>query len=163
EIETSVVILERRGQTLAGFLKRVDAGGQLPVYHVRLGTKGEFFPTQQQVDEFPARESARPGRGLVLAGEIPAAGGPRGEQRAEGWAGRGWEVVLADEIRAAGGPAGEQLAELDERYRFTMDEWHEVTALNRALKKLKDAGFGPADLVPLPRVAGREPAVRYRL
>ena len=32
--------------------------------------------------------------------------------------------------------------------------------LNRALGKLRSAGFEPADLIPLPRVAGREPPVR---
>jgi DNA gyrase subunit B len=47
--------------------------------------------------------------------------------------------------------------------RFTVDEWHEVRALNRAVGKLRDAGFEPADLVPAPRVAGREPAVRFQV
>lgn len=33
--------------------------------------------------------------------------------------------------------------------------------LNRAAKKLVDAGFTLKDLLPLPRVAGRDPAVRF--
>jgi DNA gyrase subunit B len=55
------------------------------------------------------------------------------------------------------------LNEVDEALRPTADEWHEVRSLNKALVKLKECGFGPADLVPLPRVAGREPVVRFTL
>ena len=133
EIEAAVVILERRGQTLKGFLgKRTDTG--LPVYHVRLGTREEFFHSAEEVEAFRSAKSAEFGR----------------------------ELVLADEILAAGGVTG-QPAEVAERYRFSVDEWHEVRALNRALAKLAAAGFGPADLVPQPRVAGREPPVRYQL
>ncbi len=46
---------------------------------------------------------------------------------------------------------------------YTLDEWHDVKALNRVLAKLKTAGFEPGDLVPLPRIAGREPPVRFSL
>ena len=55
------------------------------------------------------------------------------------------------------------LSEIEETLRPTADEWHEVRSLNKALVKLKDAGFGPADLIPLPRVAGREPVIRFTL
>jgi DNA gyrase subunit B len=55
------------------------------------------------------------------------------------------------------------LKQLDEAQRPNADEWHEVRSLNKALVKLKEMGFGPADLVPLPRIAGREPAVRFTL
>ena len=51
---------------------------------------------------------------------------------------------------------------------YTLDEWHDLKALNRAVAKLKGAGFegltfGPDDLIPLPRIAGREPPVRFTL
>jgi DNA gyrase subunit B len=51
---------------------------------------------------------------------------------------------------------------------YTLDEWHDLKAFNRAVGRLKGAGFegltfGPADLVPLPRIAGREPPVRFTL
>ena len=51
---------------------------------------------------------------------------------------------------------------------YTLDEWHDLKALNRAVAKLRGAGFegltfGPGDLVPLPRIAGREPLVRFTL
>ena len=46
---------------------------------------------------------------------------------------------------------------------YTLDEWHDLKSLNRAMAKLKSAGFEPGDLVPLPRIAGREPPVRFTL
>jgi DNA gyrase subunit B len=46
---------------------------------------------------------------------------------------------------------------------FTLDEWHDLKALNRALAKLKTTGFDASDLVPLQRIAGREPPVRFVL
>jgi DNA gyrase subunit B len=51
---------------------------------------------------------------------------------------------------------------------YTLDEWHDLKAFNRAVVRLKGAGFegltfGPGDLVPLPRLAGREPPVRFTL
>ena len=47
--------------------------------------------------------------------------------------------------------------------RFVVDEWHEVRGLNKAVAKLAEVGFTPADLIPLPRLAGREPEVRFTL
>src|SRR5262249_35622654 len=46
---------------------------------------------------------------------------------------------------------------------YTLDEWHDLKALNRALAKMKGVGFDASDLVPLQRIAGREPPVRYTL
>jgi DNA gyrase subunit B len=43
------------------------------------------------------------------------------------------------------------------------EEYHEVRAVNRGLAQLAKYGVGVADLVPAPRVAGREPPVRYTL
>ncbi|MBO0697113.1 MAG: DNA gyrase subunit B [Zavarzinella sp.] len=51
----------------------------------------------------------------------------------------------------------------DVETRLVADEFHEVRAINRALGRLAEYGFKAADLVPAPRVAGREPEVRYRL
>ena len=46
---------------------------------------------------------------------------------------------------------------------YTLDEWHDLKALNRALAKMKSTGFDTSDLIPLQRVAGREPPVRFTL
>ncbi len=71
----------------------------------------------------------------------------------------GRELVLADDLA----PPAEGAPPVDEAARYTLDEWHEVRALNRAVAKLKASGFEPADLIPLPRLAGRDPAVRFVL
>jgi DNA gyrase subunit B len=42
-------------------------------------------------------------------------------------------------------------------------ELHEVREVNRGLEELRRHGLTPADLVPAPRVAGREPAPRLVL
>lgn len=147
EIEHAVVVLERRGHTFASFVpRRTDAG--FPVFHVRLGGKEFFFHTQADVDAFRAAESARLGRELVLSDDALV--------------GTSGTAPTADGSVAptAAGPAA---APVDEKFRFTVDEWHEVRALNRGVAKLLEAGFEPSDLLPLPRVAGREPAVRFQL
>jgi DNA gyrase subunit B len=46
---------------------------------------------------------------------------------------------------------------------YTLDEWHDLKSLNRAMVKLKSAGFDATDLIPLPRIAGREPVIRFVL
>jgi DNA gyrase subunit B len=139
EIETAVHILERRGQTLAGFLaKRTDKG--LPVFHVRFGTKEFFRHSAEEVEHLRLELSKAHNRELVLSDDAMTG------------------TVTANATDGQPPPA-----EIDDRYRFTVDEWHEVRALNRALAKLRDHGFDPADLVPLPRLAGREPPVRFQL
>jgi len=140
ETEAAANILERRGQTFAGFLKRATPAG-LPMFHVRLGTKEQFFHSQAEVDKFRTDQSQALGRELVLADAVLASGGI---------------VVPAD-------PAAPPAEEVDDRYRYSVDEWHEVRALNRALVKIKDAGFDFSDLIPAPRLAGREPPVRFTL
>ncbi|HVK11947.1 MAG TPA: DNA gyrase subunit B [Gemmataceae bacterium] len=67
----------------------------------------------------------------------------------------GRELVVDDTEEAA--------AAADAEMRFVADEFHEVRGINRALAKLAESGFGAADLMNAPRVAGREPAVRYVL
>jgi DNA gyrase subunit B len=72
-------------------------------------------------------------------------------------------ALPAYHVRGGAVPFVYDLNDLDESVRPTADEWHEVRPLNKALVKLKDLGFAPGDLVPLPRIAGREPVVRFTL
>ena len=51
----------------------------------------------------------------------------------------------------------------DAEMRLTVEEYHEIRGVNRALTKLAEYGFGLSDLIPSPRLAGREPAVRFLL
>jgi len=72
----------------------------------------------------------------------------------------GRDVVVGDAIVDATITGA---APVDDALRFIVDEWHEVKGLNKGLTKLKDYGFDFTALIPLPRVAGREPALRYQL
>ncbi len=133
ELDATVVILERRGQSFAAFTARHTADG-FPMYHVRTGGKDHFFHTSDAVEAFRQAESQRVGKELALSEALPTAAVSSGERAPEGL-----------------------------ELRFSVDEWHEVRGLNKAMAKLAEFGFAPPDLIPLPRVAGREPAVRFTL
>jgi DNA gyrase subunit B len=136
EVQTAAQTLERRGHPFEAFLKRYVPDKGFPLYHVRLGTKEHFFHTQEEVEAFRQAESRRLGKELAVSDTVLA-------------------TDLGDERDGQLTPA------IPESERFTVDEWHEVAKLNRAVDQLKKAGFEPADLVPAPRVAGRDPAPRF--
>jgi len=71
---------------------------------------------------------------------------------------RGKELVVAD-VDAEVDPT----KPIDPDSQYTRVEFHEIHAINRALEKLKDFGFAMSDLIASPRIAGREPLVRYSL
>ena len=123
-IEVSLIVLERRGVNLTGFVKQATAAG-LPEWHVKVGGKEEWFFHEEQVHEFRRNESARLGRELVVQDTD--------------------ESVSHTEAR------------------FVREQYHEIVALNRAIIKLAAFGFDGKDFVPAPRLAGREPPIRYVL
>jgi DNA gyrase subunit B len=71
---------------------------------------------------------------------------------------RGRELVVAEPGQAPGNGNGNGHA-----LTFSVQELHEVKAINKGLERLREYGFGPADLVEVPRVAGREPPPRFVL
>lgn len=139
DIDAATVNLERRGHTLDDFLQKAKDGA-LPSFHVRFDAKEQWFFTQAEVEAWRAEQAAARGKQLVLAVAVPTRPGATPGADAPG------APALPDNVET-----------------YMLDEWHEVRGLNRALAKLKEMGFGPADLVPLPRVAGREPPVRYAI
>jgi DNA gyrase subunit B len=108
-------------------------GKGLPLFHVVLAGKEHWFHTAQEVDKFRQEEGQRRGRDLVVA-EVGAS------------------KPAQPGANGNGTPA-----------EFFLQELHEVRGINRHLEKLKEFGLVPADLVPAPRVAGREPPVRFVL
>ncbi len=66
----------------------------------------------------------------------------------------GHDLVVADETTNGNGHAAAM---------FSVQELHEVRGINRGLERLREFGLGTADLVPQPRVAGREPPPRFIL
>ena len=143
EAETAVQNLERRGHTLAEFLHRAKAG-VFPLYHVRFAGKEFWFHTTDEVTAFRTEQAQKLGKELVLSDDI---------------------AVLAKksepEAQATDGATPAANAPDPDAARYSLDEWHEVRALNRAVAKLREMGFEPGDLLPLTRVAGREPPVRF--
>jgi DNA gyrase subunit B len=67
----------------------------------------------------------------------------------------GRELVVEDETGATAGNGQGGL--------LLVQELHEVRHLNRGLDELRQRGLETADLLPTPRVAGREPPVRFLL
>ena len=69
---------------------------------------------------------------------------------------KGGQVVVADDEahKNGNGTPGEVFAVL---------ELHEIKAVNRDLEKLRGFNLQPGDLVPSPRIAGREPIPRFFL
>jgi len=69
----------------------------------------------------------------------------------------GRELIVADDDAKTNGQAN------GHREVFSPQELHEIKSVNRALEKLRGAGLLATDLVPAPRVAGREPILRFQL
>jgi DNA gyrase subunit B len=70
----------------------------------------------------------------------------------------GHDLEVGDEMRGGNGNGNGHPAET-----LFAQELHEVREINRGLEQLREFGLGTADLLPLPRIAGREPPVRYVL
>jgi DNA gyrase subunit B len=69
----------------------------------------------------------------------------------------GRPLLLADEVHTNGNGNGEP------HVTFTVQELHEVRAVNRGLERLREFGLNAADLIPAPRIAGRDPLPRFVL
>jgi DNA gyrase subunit B len=150
EADAAVVNLERRGHTLEGFLGRAK-DGVLPSYHVRFRGEELWFLTQGDVEAFRVEKSKALGKELVLADTLASHKSESGAAVAP----------TATTATTAPGEAQPTPPPAQDVERYTLDEWHEVRTLNRTLGKLRSAGFEPGDLIALPRVAGREPPVRF--
>jgi DNA gyrase subunit B len=138
EMEKSLVILERRGIELANFLRQYDSERGLPTHRVILGGTEKWFHSREDVDAFKKQEEERLGCVLVVSDDAPG-------------------YVARTNGHANGSTDGQTVPTI------SIHELHEVKGVNLGLKKLKEFGLGAADLVPLPRIAGREPPVRYYL
>ena len=133
-LESSLQIMERRGLLLENLIK-LSADGELPLWHVKFGGKERWFHTVEQVDAYRLEEATRLGHDLIV-GDI-------------GLDEHGTDA--ADERMEAEG-------------RFLIDEYPEIKNINRTLAKLKEEfEISASDLVPVKRIAGREPAPRFLL
>jgi DNA gyrase subunit B len=131
--EESLQTLERRGVSLIDYFKHATAAG-LPFFRVLFAGRERWFFTQDEVDAFRQAEQTRLGRELVVGDEANGHGNGNGHSNGNGHA----EV-------------------------FYVQELHEVRQVNRGLEGLRGYGLAPTDLVPAPRIAGREPPLRLVL
>src|SRR5436190_2640134 len=129
DLEEPLIIVERRGLSIAKLLSKAK-GGILPQYRVLLGGKEHWVATADELDQFRQAEQARLGRDLVV------------DDDGTGEAG----------TAATGGASAN-----GESAHFAVQELHEVRSLNRGLTRLREFGLSGDDLIPLQRVAGREP------
>jgi DNA gyrase subunit B len=111
----------------------------LPIYRVLLSGKEHWFATPAEVDTFRRTEQERLGHELVVGEELRFGSAPPTNGNGNGH---------------TNGHAGET---------FFVQELHEVRGINKGLDRLREFGLGWADLVPMPRIAGREPPVRFIL
>ena len=128
EMEDSLVILERRGYSIARLTERMK-DGKFPTFRVTLGNHEHWFFSREEVDAFRESELKK-GRQLV--------------------------IVDGAHPTVATGTNGTVDSEV-----FGSHELHDARAVNRGLEKLKAFGLGAADLIPAPRIAGREPPQRF--
>lgn len=137
DLEEALVILERRGFNIATLLTRLK-DGKLPPFRVVQGKEEQWYFTREETDK--AREDkVKEGQELVVAADaVKPAGGTNG---------------------GANGAAGAN----GHHEVYSMVELHEVRTVNRGLEKLRGFSLAAADLVPAPRIAGREPAPRFFL
>jgi DNA gyrase subunit B len=126
---------------LGSYLLRATPERGLPHFHVILSGKEHWFYTQAEVDQFRQTEQQRLGHDLIVAdsGIMPK---PSSNGHANG---------------NANGHADPHSA------TFFLQELHEIRDVNHFLGKLREFGLDASDLLPLPRIAGREPALRFAL
>ncbi len=121
-LEEAIIALERRGISLKIHATRQDpVTGRLPVYHVYIGNREEWFTTREELDKFvAAQEEASGGKLEVDAGLSGAAASTNGQSRPD-----------AQRIRIV--------------------ELHEVRTLNTYLADLTKLGFTIEALIPQER------------
>jgi DNA gyrase subunit B len=105
----------------------------LPTHRVLLAGREHWFRDSTEVDRFRREEQERLGRELVVADEAHATTNGNGNGNGES------------------------------HLTISVQELHEVKAVKRGLDKLREFGLGAADLVPSPRIAGRDPLPRFIL
>jgi DNA gyrase subunit B len=135
-LEDSLIALERRGISLKTHAERQDpVTGKLPVYHVFIGTRDEWFTTREELDKFVEEQEEQAGGKLTVDVGAPGLPSTNGDASTNG--------------EPARGP------------RLQIVELHEVRTINTLLGDLSQMGFSINSLIPQERT-GEENA-RYIL
>lgn len=138
-MEDALLALEKRGISLRTHARHLDAQGRLPVFHVFLGRREEWFTTRAELEEFVKREEAASGKELSIS--EPGKGGDP--------AASGSEKADATPANGNGTP------------HLHITELHEVRTINQGLKELATLGFDIQSLIRQERTGMETP--RYVL
>lgn len=144
-MEDALLALEKRGISLRSHARHLDAQGRLPVFHVFLGRREEWFTTRAELEEFVKREEAASGKEFSISdaqksGEPAKSGTPDAEGTTEGQPENG---------NGAASP------------HLHITELHEVRTINHGLKELAELGFDIQSLIRQERTGMETP--RYVL
>ncbi|MCC7475320.1 MAG: DNA gyrase subunit B [Pirellulales bacterium] len=129
-LEDSIIALERRGISLKIHAIRQDAKGRLPIYHVYVNSREEWFCSREELDNFVAEEEKKAQGKLNVDVGLPSPVPNGGDS--------------ASSATSANG-----LHEMPERLRIV--ELHEVRTMNTMLADLARQGFGIDSLIPQER------------
>jgi DNA gyrase subunit B len=135
-LEESIIALERRGISLKMHAMRQDAKGRLPIYHVYLDGRDEWFTTREELDNFVAAQETQAGGKVNVDVGLPAS-----------------------QPSGANAPPSANGDERHERIRII--ELHEVRTINMMLADLAKHGFTIDALIPQERTGVEE--ARYKL
>jgi DNA gyrase subunit B len=141
-LEEAIVALERRGISLKMHAARQDSNGRLPIYHVYLDGRDEWFTTREDLDNFVAAQEKKSGGKLNVDVGLPS---PQPSERDS--------ATDSRHVESTNGA--------DRRERLRIVELHEVRTINTMLGDLQKLGFGIDALIPQERTGIEEP--RYRL
>jgi DNA gyrase subunit B len=142
-LEEAIIALERRGISLKIHAERQDSTGRLPIYHVYLGNREEWFTTRSDLDNFVAAQEKEAG------GKINVDVGMPGPQ--DGTPSTNGEATNGEGAATGGANAS----------RLRIVELHEVRTINTALADLAKLGFDINSLIPQERTG--EETSRYTL
>jgi DNA gyrase subunit B len=175
-MEDSLVALEKRGISLRSHATRMDSAGRLPVFHVILGRKEEWFATRGELDTFlKTAEAAAGGElsvestggesvvpGTETAGSSGATSAEATNSEASGGngaakTGSGTESAEAKDVAAGAATTAANAAGNAAGRHLHITELHEVRTINGGLKELQAFGFDIQALIPQERTGVETP------
>jgi DNA gyrase subunit B len=141
-LEEAIIALERRGISLKIHATRQDpASGRLPVYHVYLDGRDEWFTTRAELDDFVAAQEKKAGGKINVDVGLPTSvSSPHSA------------------VPATNGDAASAAGDLS---KLRIVDLHEVRTINTALTDLAKFGFDIEALIPQERTG--EETSRYTL
>jgi DNA gyrase subunit B len=131
-LEEAIIALERRGISLKLHATRQDTSGRLPIYHVYIDGREEWFTTREALDNFVAAQEKAAGGKLNVDVGLPATAATpstNGDERRE---------------------------------RLRIVELHEVRTINATLSELDKLGFTVDALIPQERTGEENPRYTLR-